>query len=125
MHTRQTSTRTLVNATLLGTLLQVAMVVAGHYNTAVANLFAVMGMTISLVVGLIYALRARRPTKGSSALGGAIAGGVCALIGILVSYLLGDVPAAVLGFGTLSSALTGALGGLVGHLLAARSLARA
>ena len=41
-----------------------------------------------------------------------MAGGICAFVGILVSYFLGDVPAAVLGFGTASSAVTGALGGL-------------
>jgi xanthine/uracil permease len=124
MDNRQASTRALVNATLLGTLLQVAMVVAGHYNAGIANLFAVMGMTISFVAGLVYAMMARRATKGSSALGGAIAGGVCALIGILVSFLLGDVPATLLALGTLSSVVTGAVGGLVGHVVP-RSPARA
>ena len=42
---------------------------------------------------------------------GAIAGAACALIGIVISYLLGDVTAAVIAFGTLSSAVTGAIGG--------------
>jgi hypothetical protein len=37
-------------------------------------------------------------------------------VGIAVSYLLGDVPAAVLAFGTASSALTGAIGGSLGAL---------
>jgi hypothetical protein len=54
-----------------------------------------------------------------------VAGGVCAFVGILVSYLLGDVAAAVLGFGTASSAVTGAIGGLVGKVLSARAAQRA
>jgi hypothetical protein len=124
MDNRQPSTRALVNATLLGTMLQVAMVVGGHFIAGIANLFAVMGMTISLVAGLVYARAARRTTRGSSALGGAIAGGLCALIGIFVSFLLGDVPATLLALGTLSSTVTGAIGGLVGHV-APRSPARA
>jgi hypothetical protein len=34
----------LVNAALIGTALQLAMVVSGHYNKGIANLFAVLGM---------------------------------------------------------------------------------
>jgi hypothetical protein len=49
-------------------------------------------------------------------LGGAVAGGVCALIGIAVSVLLGDTPVFVLGLGTAISVLTGAVGGLWGQL---------
>ena len=115
----------LVNATLVGTALQLAMVVGGHFNTGIANLFAVLGMTISLVAGLLFALWAKQPTVGSSALGGLLAGGICALLGILVSYFLGDVPAMIIAFGTLSSAVTGAIGGAVGHVVAARRVARA
>ena len=121
MNEQRLSTRPLVEATVVGTVLQVAMVVAGHYNAGVANLFGPMGMTISLLAGLMYALRARPAGKGNAALGGAVAGGVCAFLGILVSFLLGDVPAVVLSFGTLSSVVTGALGGFVGQLIAGRS----
>ncbi len=109
--------RALVNAALVGTVLQVAMVVAGHSVPAVASLFAVGGMGISLVAGLLYARWSGEQAKGSAALGGAIAGGVCALLGIAVSYALGDVTAALLALGTLSSAVTGALGGLAGALM--------
>jgi len=76
------------------------------------NVFAIGGMAISLVAGVLYA-RAARVARGPAALNGAIAGGACALIGIAISYLFGDVPAAVLGFGTASSAVTGAIGGAV------------
>ena len=110
------SSRALVIASLVGTLLQVVMVVAGHSSPAIAALFAVGGMGLSLVAGVLYARLARPATKGSAALGGAAAGAVCAFIGILVSHLLGDVPASLLALGTLSSAFTGAIGGFLGTL---------
>jgi hypothetical protein len=111
---------TLINAILVGTALQLAMVIAGHYDKGIANLFAVLGMTISLVAGLLYALWSKQPSISADALGGLVAGGICALIGIVVSYLLRDVQAVIIVFGTLSSAVTGAIGGAVGHLIAGR-----
>jgi len=64
------------------------------------------------------ALLIATPT-GSAILGGVLAGGLCALIGIAVSYLLKDVPASLLALGTLSSAVTGAVGGWLGTLFRA------
>jgi hypothetical protein len=110
------SSRALVVASLVGTLLQVAMVVTGHSNDAVKGLFAVGGMGLSMLAGVLYARLARPATKGSAAVGGLAAGAICAFIGILVSYLLGDVSASLLALGTLSSAVTGAIGGLLGGL---------
>ncbi len=110
--------RALLWATVGGTVLQVAMVLWGHTNPSVARLFPVGGMTISLLAGGAYALMAPGGSAGSRALGGLIAGGASALLGILVSYSLGDVPAPVLAFGTLSSAVTGALGGWLGKFAA-------
>jgi hypothetical protein len=115
------SPRPLANATLVGTILQFAMVIAGHYAPAVQRLFPPVGMGISLLAGVLYARWARPATAGAAVGGGAVAGGVCALAGILVSFLFGDVPGAVLGFGTASSAVTGAIGGIVGRLLARRA----
>ncbi len=51
--------RALIVATVIGTALQVAMVFAGHFIPAVANLFAIGGILISLVAGLLYARAAR------------------------------------------------------------------
>jgi hypothetical protein len=119
------SNRPLVIATLVGTLLQVAMVVAGHSNPAIKGLFAVGGMGLSLVAGVLYARLARATAKGSASLGGLAAGAICAFLGILVSYLLGDVPASLLALGTLSSAVTGALGGLLGAVSLGRAAAAA
>jgi hypothetical protein len=119
------SPRSLVIASLVGTVLQVVMVVVGHSSPAVAGMFAVGGMTLSLVAGLIYARLARPATKGSAATGGLLAGAICAFLGILVSHLLGDVPATLLALGTVSSAVTGALGGFLGALSLGRVVSAA
>jgi hypothetical protein len=106
------------NATLIGTVLQVAMVVAGHFDPYIAlHVFMFGGMAISAIAGLVYGRGAAG--MAGAALGGAIAGGVCALIGIAVSVALGDTAAMILAFGTLSSAVTGAIGGVVGRLIPA------
>jgi hypothetical protein len=125
MDTSRDETRSLLGPTLIGTGLQLVMVLAGHYSPGVAQIFAPGGMAISAVAGALAALGTRPASLGSAAGSGAVAGGICAFAGILVSYFLGDVPAAVLGFGTASSAVTGALGGLVGKVLSARAAQRA
>src|SRR5512141_1165245 len=110
------NSRAVTIASIVGTVLQVGMVVAGHSNDSVKSMFAVGGMGLSLVAGLIYAFltpTAER-TLGPLAAGGAIAGGVCAFIGILVSHFMGDVPASLLLLGTVSSIVTGAIGGAIG-----------
>lgn len=117
--------RSIVGPTAIGTGLQLLMVIAGHYSPAVKDMFATGGMGISALAGVLAAFASRPASLGSAAGKGAMAGGVCAFIGILVSYLLRDVPAAVLGFGTIGSALTGAIGGLVGKVLSARAAQRA
>ena len=116
------SSRALVIASVIGTLLQVVMVVAGHSSPAIAGLFAVGGMGLSLVAGVIYARLARESSKGRAALGGGAAGAICAFLGILVSHLLGDVPASLLALGTISSAVTGAIGGLLGAMSLGRTM---
>jgi uncharacterized protein YndB with AHSA1/START domain len=112
-------------ASLLGTVLQVAMVVAGHYNKSVASLFAVGGMGLSLIAGLLYAMWARGNGTAPIVAGGFVAGATCAFIGILVSHLLGDVPRSLLVLGTISSAITGALGGWLGTFLFRSGIAAA
>ncbi|MBX3481462.1 MAG: hypothetical protein KF842_13790 [Caulobacter sp.] len=109
--------KALVHASVVGTGLQLAMIIAGHFIPFIKdNLFAIVGMLISLIAGLIYA-RAARGALADGLVGGALAGGVCALIGIVASFALGDVPAMVIAFGTLSSAVTGAIGGAIGKVL--------
>jgi hypothetical protein len=112
--------RALAIASAIGTVAQVAMVVAGHTNDAVKGLFAVGGMGLSLIAGALYVLLAPRNADASPTLGGLIAGAVCALIGIGVSFGLDDVPASLLALGTISSAVTGAIGGWVTAKLVSR-----
>jgi hypothetical protein len=111
------NSRAVTVATVAGTVLQLAMVLLGHSNAAIAQLFGPVGMGISLVAGLIYTSQARGGSAGSAALGGFVAGGLCALIGIIVSFALGDVTAMILALGTLSSAVTGAIGGWLGRFV--------
>jgi len=114
------NTRALATASAVGTVLQVAMVLAGHVSPTVAGLFAVGGMGLSLVAGVLYTRLAPSASRGDAAIGGLLAGAVCAVLGILVSYLLHDVPASLLVLGTASSAVTGAIGGVLGMFGKAR-----
>ena len=101
----------LMKWTIVGTVLQLIMVISGHYNEFIAqNVFAIGGMSISLIVGAAYGATAAS-SRANGAGGGMLVGGGCALIGIAVSVALGDVPALILLVGTVSSAATGALGG--------------
>ena len=110
------SNRALVTATIIGIVLQVAMTSIGHTNPAVKGMFAVGGMGISLIAGILYVVISTEVIMRDNILGGAIAGAVCAFIGIFVSWQLKDVPGSLVLLGTLSSAVTGAIGGWLGRL---------
>lgn len=105
----------LVFATGVGLVLQVLMVLTGHYLPAVKALFAGGGMGLSLVAGVLFAERARASWAADLG-GGAVAGGICALIGIAVSVALGDVPPGLLVIGTAFSVVTGLVGGGLGKM---------
>lgn len=91
------------------------MVLVGHVSEPVKGLFAFGGMGFSLIAGLVYAYKARAGW-GSDIGGGTLAGAICALIGIAISVVLRDVPPSLLALGTVSSAVTGAIGGAAGKL---------
>ena len=74
------------------------------------------GLGLSLLAGLLYAWKAAGGWS-SALIGGLIAGGVCAVVGIAVSFLLKDVPMSLIALGGGSSAVTGLIGGAVGKLL--------
>jgi hypothetical protein len=108
----------LVKWTAWGTVVQLAMVVTGHYNGFIKeHVFAIGGMGISMVFGAFYA-KATAGSKSSAALCGLMVGGASAFLGIAVSALLGDVPAIVLAFGTIGSALAGLIGGVTLYAIA-------
>ncbi|HEX7944576.1 MAG TPA: hypothetical protein VF495_07925 [Phenylobacterium sp.] len=109
--------QTLLVATGSGLAAQLAMVIAGHYVAFIKeNVFAVGGMVISLVAGLLFAKLAHAGW-GPSLAGGLIAGGVCALLGIAVSVGLKDTAVMILAVGTCGSAVAGLIGGAAGKLL--------
>jgi hypothetical protein len=117
MSERAVNRPALVSATLIGTLLYLAMVVGGHFSAAVADLLLVVGAGIASVAGLLYGLWAGGVSSGPVAMAGALTGVASALLGFLVAYLLGDVPAAILGPAVAGAALAGLLGGLLGSSL--------
>jgi hypothetical protein len=110
--------KALLTAVIIGLVLQLAMVGGGHFADKGTQgwLFPVGGMGFSLIAGLIFAWSAAAGW-GPSLLGGAIAGGVCAFLGIGVSVLLKDVPPMLLIVGTLSSVATGVVGAAIGKLI--------
>jgi hypothetical protein len=110
----------LQRAIAVGTFLQVITVMVGHFGGlfagyAIGFLFA--GMMISATVGYLYAQDVSKG-YGLGAYGGAISGGLCALMGFLFSVGLGDMPAVVFVQRTLISTLTGAVGGVFGQMAA-------
>ena len=101
---------------VIAAVLQVIMVVTGHFNEFVLlNLSAALGVGIPLVVSFFYG---RTVTAASQAsLGGAAIGFIGAALGIGLAIILGDQTATLLLFGPASSAVTGVLGSLVGYAL--------
>jgi len=112
--------RILQRATIVGTVLQIAWMLLGHFFPGMRgfhNVYLFGGMMISAIAGYIYAMAYGAGFK-QGALGGAIAGGVCGLIGIAASVLIGDTPFLDIALGTAVTVLTGAVGGLWGEVAA-------
>jgi hypothetical protein len=113
--------RALLRAAGIGLLGELAMVFGGHANAGIAQMFPTLGTSLSGVAGLLYPIFRRGLTTKQAAGGGALAGGSAAVIGILVSYLLGDVPLSVVAIGGGMSTVAGAIGGVIGRLLTAKT----
>jgi len=105
----------LIRSTAIGTVLQLVMVITGHRVESMKSAFLVGGLLFSAIAGGLYAYLARNGSLPSKMAAALVAGGACAFVGILASYLMGDVPAGVLAFGTISSGVTGLLGAVVIH----------
>ena len=109
---------------VVGIVLQVAMVVSGHYSEAVINLSAVLGVGIPLLVGAVFGATRAASFKDAS-LGGFAIGIVGAFIGILLAILMGDQEWMLLTFGPISSAVTGMIGALGLYAVAGKRRATA
>ena len=109
--------RPLIIATLVGIALQVVLVLAGHVIRVLQNPgFALGGMAFAAVAGWIHVRMARGDWR-DTLIGGAIAGGACAAVGIAVSATLGDMPFSRLIVGTAGSVATGIAGAAIARLL--------
>ncbi|MBV9570489.1 MAG: hypothetical protein JO056_04525 [Alphaproteobacteria bacterium] len=110
--------RILLRALIVGTLLQLLMVVLGHFVPwVIVHVFEFGGMMISATAGYLYAMdSAKGYFPGATA--GAIVGGACAFLGIALSVALGDLASRVIPVGTAVCVLTGAVGGLFGQMAA-------
>lgn len=111
----------MMKSAIVGTVLQLLMVVVGHYVPQVASLFPIAGTGIGGLAGILNGLWGPKASLPAAAGGGAVAGGVGGAIGTLVSSLLGDVPMSTLAIGTGSTAAAGLVGGLIGKFLGGRS----
>jgi hypothetical protein len=115
METAAASRGALSKATIVGTVLQVAMVVLGHWVEPIRNSFPILGSLIGLVTGFMFGKWSNRPARMGSASGGAVAASVSSFLGTVVSYGLKDVAGSVIGVGTLTGIVTGLIGGAIGH----------
>jgi hypothetical protein len=114
--TRLINTASLERTALVGTVTQLLMFVVGHFIPWVAaNVFGFGSMMIAATAGYLYA-REVEAGYARGALGGAVVGGLCALLGLFFAFSLHDVDRLSVLVGTLSAILTGAVGGVFGEL---------
>jgi hypothetical protein len=99
----------------IGTLLQVAMVVIGHFAPAAqqAGLFPVVGTLLGAVTGWLAGAGAKGASTINVAKTGAVAGGLAGVLGSLASTALGDVPASNVGVAGAATLVTGAIGAIL------------
>lgn len=110
--------RSILRATLVGLVLQLALFSFGHFNPFVrANVYEFGCMMIAATVAYLYAMDSRK-TFFTSATGGAIVGGLCGLAGLLYCLELGDAPPFGIPLGTAICVLTGTAGGIWGQIAA-------
>jgi hypothetical protein len=106
--------------TIIGTVLQVGMILLGKVSPVVGQNFAIGGTSIASATGVIASMMAKPAGMGGAVGAGAIAAGVSALIGTLVSMATGQTGVDTIAIGTGSSVVAGAIGGVVGQLFAGK-----
>lgn len=104
---------------VMGIVLQLAMVVGGHFHDGILNLSGILGTAIPFVLGIWYGLTVPRG-MGEASKGGLIIGIVGAFIGVVAAILMGDQTWMLLTFAPLSSGVTGLLGAVVGTAVRGR-----
>ena len=102
---------------IVSIVLQVAMVVAGHFSMEFRNLSPIFGMGIPVIVGWWYGATAASNNKAALT-NGFLIGFIGAFLGVLLAVLLkhgGGL--AFLLLAPLSSGVTGLIGGILGYKL--------
>ena len=107
----------------LATGLQAVAAAAGDFIPPIEGFSVALATTIAGAGGLLFGLYAKGASTRTSGVGGLIVGLSSALIGMLVSYFLGDVEASALAIAVATSGAAGGLAGLVGRVWRKRASA--
>ena len=107
---------------MMGIVLQLAMVVGGHFVESILLLSGILGTAIPVVLGLWYGATEPTDYKETSK-GGFLIGIVGAFIGVVAAILMGDQPWMLLTFAPVSSGVTGVIGSVIGTALSGRAKA--
>lgn len=111
-----------VKALGTGAVLQIVMVVIGHFIPSLqAGLFPIGGTAIGAITGWLAGKGTPGAAMGKLALNGLIAGGGAGVLGSLVSTALGDVPMSNATIAGGSTAVAGAIGAIVTQFLGKKS----
>ncbi len=96
----------------LGTILQIGLVVAGHYSDGVYSAWPVPSLSTSVLAGVAYVIHIRR-SYGDSAWHGGMVGGICTFLGTALAAVLADVSALQLATVALGGIVVGAVAGVL------------
>lgn len=97
---------------VVGTLVQLARVVAGHYSGVVSSSFALLGIGIAFGIGGWFGATAVRRVDHAAG-GGIVAAGASSFLAIALAVLMREYPWPALIFGPLIDGLAGMAGGAV------------
>jgi hypothetical protein len=117
----------LVSSIIVGTVLQIIMVVVGTIVPALGqagNFYPVAGTAIAALVGSRFSRRSPGAPIGASLRGGAAAGGVSSFLGAIAAAIAGAAAGAeieTVAIATVTGAVAGLVGGVFGRLLPPRS----
>lgn len=110
--------RLLGRALIVGTLLEIALMIASHFRPWLQIHYALFG--IMMIAGTAALLYARDLARGyvMGALGGLVVGAACGIAAVATANVLGDQPEQFIPYGVMICALVGAIGGLFGQYAA-------
>ena len=99
-----------------GTVVQIGLVVTGHYSDAVYAVWPMPMLLTSVFAAAAYVIQVRR-SPGDSAWHGGMVGGICAFLGTALAAVLADAPARDLATVTLAAIALGAAAGWLTFLV--------